>query len=557
MNTLYSFEFAQHTLITRNYSEYSTSQSTTIIDADRFRQLLPILTLGQMLEYNKTSFSVIETPDDIRITIFNMQKNSAVSRRNFNELHKRVNIIRIIIKKNSNNFYVYTKSFNKRKWSNVLRQNVLNIDVVNRMASYLSNAIHHNDILLTDTDSIYEKKKLKDVLCDTLGTPVDVREYLFGSSISELIYVTVLNWFCRKNDIIIKYHDLYKLMAYRYITKKDLKKYNNNFYDAILGFYGLLYSEKHPALTVINNDNIASLQTVAVYEKIFPLENKDFNYLTLVPVESFTFDQTNLIKMTSLKMHTHRLFYGYKKEYGEFLNFLYENRQDFNNSNVKNNIMMLPNLIFSMAKLYKIGIILDTSFVPTLINDNILLHDFHADVDYLYANMDRFTFLTGSPKYKKLIEKSFTVGGVKWAIKLNSVYNFGLFSRMIPSDSYDNLLQFNLVSIGKTIPFIVANDKCLDSLRFFYNNNDLDEFYSSLENCFVVNKKRFIPFARRGGAKNIIRMHDVQLIDSMVEKFHTNLDKYSCTINILYPILKRILKRRKINKYIKQFKNEG
>ena len=290
----------------KSQSEWDVSNvvySHRLIQDAQFKELLVSMPPKDKVSHYNRSFKIAKNQDDLRITFFDYSKQSNHIRGK-HQLEKKLSIMRFIIKINAANFYVSTIRFGQRKRSKDIKQNFIRYAHVKIFASRMANLLMSVD---QDTHDVSWKDgeislrmqgeiaKISSVLFNELQVPTTAKAMKMPVNYNEvedyfrdLLMGVILEWFCRKNKIKVDYFWLTKLISFQYVTKRQLKKYDNNYLKAFLDYYKLT-----PAAVPFIKENMPhflartfDFTTLSVFEKIFPKDDGYFFTFESTPVSS-------------------------------------------------------------------------------------------------------------------------------------------------------------------------------------------------------------------------------------------------------------------------------
>lgn len=565
--------------------------SLTKIDDTIFKKLLVSMPDTDHIFHNNRSFKIAKDKDSLRISFFSFNKKSN-HRRGKHQLEKKLTIIRFIIKQQSNNFYVSIIRFGARKRVKDIKQNFVKHEHIKVFADKMSDLFINNYKLVPDdypyselSDSIKKseipqelKKEINEIssiLYSELGAVTTSKALTKPTKIGEikeyfvdLITGVILEWFCRKNNIKVDHFWLTKLIATQYMTKRQLKKYDNNYLKAFLDYYKLTPAVVPHIKGMIKSymDNSLSFTALSVYEKIFPIGEYDFNFESTIAKADDKTSRVNLISVNPYLNNIYKLSDPVdREEFGKFLNYLSENRKAFHRYPVTDNALFLGDFIICLAKMYRLGVSFNFTYTPDVMRDPAKLATLKEALAYLIDKSNSFVVQHYDQKYKDKVESTFTQYGIKWNVKLHTkpIVN--------PSSAYGDFISHNSsvilteVKTGNFLEMKVINPNAKKFISMIVSTASLKEFLRGRGEIFF---ERDSPIREldikdvlqrfKGVPKNIKRKAPsdssapIWAIHKVYNTFYENSRYFGVDNQILYPILDTIIKNNEtLNKYSK------
>lgn len=501
MNELYSKDRIEyfHTHYEAIPSEHNwdaSSEKTSLIDDAKFKELLLSMPQRDQISHNNRSFKIAKNHDSLRITFFDFEKRSN-HRFNKHQLEKKLSIMRFIIKFDATNFYVSTIKFGNRKRTKDIKQNFIRYSHVkifaHRMARLLiADALDIHDHDVSPKNNVMslqlqsEVAKISSILFDELKASTTEKAMKLPTNIhdiegyfTDLLMGVILEWFCRKNNIKVDYFWLTKLISTQYVTKRQLKKYDNNYLKAFLDYYKLT-----PAAVPYIKDNMQNFMThtydfstLSVYEKLFPKTDNYFFNFESTAIASTTTAANSLL---AYRIYLATIFKLYdpkeRVEFEKFLNYLSDNRKYFQIYPVVNNCAHLSAFIRSIAKLYRLGLAFKFDYLPDFMVNPKKMVQLTEAVDALANNANSFVVQHYTKKYKSKVESAFTLYGTKWSLKLHAKTTFN------SGENYGDFIIHNTTALltdvksGDIIELTVVNPDSKHYLQMIVDENSLRKY---------------------------------------------------------------------------------
>jgi hypothetical protein len=563
----------------------------TEIDDARFKELLVSMPDTDHIFHNNRSFKIAKDKDSLRISFFDFSKKSN-HRREKHQLEKKLSIIRFIIKQQSDNFYVSIIRFGARKRVKDIKQNFIRHEHIRVFANKMTDLFIRNYKLLPDNYTMPEmpddvKKmaipqelskeihKISTILYSELGTTTtakaltepdtvgEIKEYF-----TELIAGVILEWFCRKNKIRVDYFWLTKLISTQYMTKRQLKKYDNNYLRAFLDYYKLTPAVVPHLKGMIKSymDRTLDFTALSVYEKLFPIGEYEFNFESRIAKAD---DPNSTVSLLSVNPYLNNVYKlsdpRDREEFAKFLDYLYENRKAFHRYTVTNNALSLGTFIIALAKMHRMGVLFDFNYIPDIMHDPLKLRALTDAVIYLSDKSNSFVVQHYNKKYKEKVESTFTQYGIKWNVKLHTkpiVNNSGGYGDFI---SHNSSVILTEVKTGNFLEMNVVNPNAKKFISLIVSTDSLKEFLKGRGNTFYEQsspireldiKNVFHHFS--GKPKNIKRKAPIDssapiwAIHKVYNTFYENSRYFGVDNQILYPILDTVIRNNEtLNKYTK------
>ena len=472
---------------------------------------------GADLSYNNLSIKIAKFDDKLVLSTFILHKYSVNTPKSGWQLKKEIDIKRYIIKINANNFYVtnISKGRKSRVRKKSVRQNVIKYHNVYKFAESLSTILEF-DKKRSTKNNVKEIKKISTILCEELKSTLTKKNLLpniiptlsdmnLRGEFTHLICGSILEWFCKKNNIKFYSPWVLKLMSLQYITKAELKKYNNNYLVAFSDFYQLQnvtlgYIEQNIDRYFTIKASIPRLFIATALMAYMPPANfkswEDManSYSTYVSIDLLkTADGRNMFKNYLLYM---RMTWQRGLQYAKFKYFIFG---------------------------FDIGVITDLYFMGVRFKDVFLnnvnistLSEFRDEID---ASEHTFKIYNYSKEYRKAVEKPFQLNGITWSLKILPKNN-----HHIPQQGKDYMTILLTSDRGNSSELIVDF-----SLKYGFHILGRDD--SLVE----------IPLdSLRVKINSILR---------------TNFKKSKRSIKILYPIIKQMLGKKDLLKEYLQIKH--
>ena len=559
------------------------------IDSSEFKQLLVSMPDADHIFYTNKSFKIAKDSDSLRISFFDFQKTSTVKGEK-QQLKKVLSIIRFIIKIHSNNFYVSITKFGKRKMFKDIKQNFIRHEDIERFATKLSDLLIYNYKISSNTQQIIvdalkktvipqelkkEISKISSILQSELGTTtthkaltepntfIEIHEYF-----TDLLTGVILEWFCKKNQIKVDYFWLTKLISTQYITKMELKKYDNNYLKAFLDYYKLT-----PADVPHIKSNIKKYMghskrfiSLSVYGKLFPIGEYEFNFESSIRLTDQSQDTAPLVDTDTFLNSIYNLSDSHdREEFANFLDYLSANRKSFHSYAVVDKSVYLGSFILLLAKMYRMGVAFNFTYTPDVMHDPAKLTELAEAVNYLAANGGIFTVQHYSQKYKDKIESTFTLYGIKWNVKLHvkPIINESFNNGVVISNNTSVILTD--VKTGEFIEMAVTNPKSRTHIRLMVPTESLKNFILNRgKDLFIADDSILKSILADQQFQIIYKVKDIKrksprdcspalwAIQKVFNTFYENARYFNVDNQILYPILGSVIKNNEtLNKYTK------
>jgi len=563
----------------------------TKIDDARFKELLVSMPDTDHIFHSNRSFKIAKDKDSLRISFFDFGKKSNY-RREKHQLEKKLSIIRFIIKQQSDNFYVSIIRFGARKRVKDIKQNFIRHEHIRFFAGKMTDLFIRNYKLIPDNytmpempddvkkmsvpqDLSNEIHKISNILYSELGTTTtakaltepatvgEIREYF-----TELIAGVILEWFCRKNKIKVDYFWLTKLISTQYMTKRQLKKYDNNYLKAFLDYYKLTPAVVPHLKGGIKcyMDRTLDFTALSVYEKLFPIGEYGFNFESHITHPT---DKNSKVSLLSVNPYLNNIYKlsdpSDREDFAKFLDYLYENRKEFHKYPVTDNALSLGTFIISLAKLHRMGVLFDFKYTPDVMSDPMKLKDLTDAVSHLSDKANSFVVQHYNPKYKEKVESTFTLYGIKWNVKLHTKPIVGNSASYGDFISHNSSVILTDVKTGNFLEMNVINPNAKKFISMIVPTNSLKQFlrgwgdlyFDGISPIHELNIKEV--FQRFSGApKNIKRKAPsdssapIWAIRKAYNTFYENSRYFGVDNQILYPILDNIIRNNEtLNKYTK------
>jgi hypothetical protein len=563
----------------------------TEVTDTRFKELLVSMPDTDHIFHSNRSFKIAKDKDSLRISFFDFNKKSN-HRREKHQLEKRLSIIRFIIKQQSDNFYVSIIRFGARKRVKDIKQNFIRHEHIRVFAGKMANLFVDNYRLVPSgymmpevPDDVKKMKipqelskeihKISTILYSELGTTTTAKALTEPATVGEmrdyftdLISGVILEWFCKKNKIKVDYFWLTKLISTQYMTKRQLKKYDNNYLKAFLDYYKLTPAIVPHLKSTIKSymDRSLDFTALSVYEKLFPIGEYEFNFESLIGHATEPDKKISLISVNPYLNNIYKLSDPYDRgEFAKFLDYLSENRKSFHSYAVTDKALSFGTFIICLAKLHRMGVSFNFTYTPDVMHDPVKLNALVDAVSYLVDKSNSFVVQHYNQKYKDKVESTFTQYGIKWNVKLhtkpivNNSASYGDFiahnsSVILTEVKTGNFLEMNVVNPNakKFISLIIATDSLKQFMRG-RGHMDFDEGSPIRE----LSMKDV--FQRFGGApKNVKRKAPIDgsaplwAIRKVYNTFYENSRYFGVDNQILYPILGMIIRNNEtLNKFTK------
>lgn len=482
----------------KKWHSYDTVEKE--VSDERFKDLLLSMPKDDWIRHTNDAFKISQDGSSFRISFFDFEKKTRYIRGK-HQLEKQLYLVRFIIKKNSNNFYVSTITFGNRKRHRDMKQNILRFSQIQKFAGKMAyllirkytpvkfdeSAGETPPDRLISTEMRHEIAKITDTIIEALNattTPkaIQVPNYLseVARFFEDLLMGSILEWFCRKNGVKVDYFWLTKLISFQYMTKKQLKTYNNNYLQAFLDYYqftpDVVPYLKNNIRGVLNEKR--DLVTLSVFEKIYPKDGYRFTYESEVaPING----EKRYLMDTKIYLRSIYKLYDEKDrgEFKNFLDYLAANKRYFREQKVLDNLEALRDVIRSLAKLYRMGIKFKFIYLDELVSDPAKLEAFNKSVRRLTAESGRFMILHFSPKYKKKVEQTFTMYGEKWKISM-------MVKPILDYEATDDYFMSNHftaaatnMNTGETLEMDLCEPHHRSNVHITVNRESLKKYYSA------------------------------------------------------------------------------
>lgn len=568
---------------------YMFDTETSKIDSEKFKELLVSMPEADQIYHNNRSFKIAKDNDSLRISFFDLSKKSNY-RKEKHQLEKKLSIIRFIVKIHSDNFYVSAIRFGSRKKTRDIKQNFIRHEHIERFADKMATLLCYNygfdlystylatgiDERLISSDLKKEIGKISGILHSELGAVTTAKALTEPTKIGEikqyfvdLLTGVILEWFCRKNKIKVDYFWLTKLISTQYMTKKQLKNYDNNYLKAFLDYYKLTPAVVPHIKGMIKSymDNTLSFCALSIYEKIYPLGEYAFNFeSSIVDVSMDIAKKRRLISVNPYINNIYNLSDLQDREkFGEFLNYLSENRKAFHKYVVTDKAYNLGSFISCLAKLYRMGVVFDFNYIPDIMHDPTKLLNLIDGVDYLVDQSNSFVVQHYDKKYKEKVESVFTLYGVKWSVKLHTKPIVSKSHFYGDSISHNSSVILTEVKTGEFLEINVINPNAKKFIKMILPSKSLAKFLKNRGKAIEYNEKFGIPkelgskFQEYSGElKPISRKNPkdnaepLWALHKVYNTFYENSRYFGVDNQILYPILGSVIKNNEtLNKYTK------
>lgn len=482
----------------KKWHSYDTIEHE-VTDA-RFKDLLLSMPKDDWIRHTNDAFKVSQDGSSFRISFFDFEKKSRYIR-NKHQLEKKLYLVRFIIKKHSNNFYVSTITFANRKRHRDMKQNILRFSQIQTFAGKMAYLLIRKytpakfDESVGDTppnrviptELRHEMAKITDTIVEALNvttTPkaIQLPTYLpeIARYFEDLLMGSILEWFCRKNNIKVDYFWLTKLISFQYMTKKQLKRYDNNYLKAFLDYYQFT-----PDVVPYLKNNIREilgdkrdLVTLSVLEKIYPKDGYRFNYESeIAPVNG---EKRYLMDRKTYLRSIYKLYDEKDRaEFKKFLDYLAANKRYFREQTTLDNLEALMDVIRSLAKLYRMGVQFKFIYLDEIITDPDKLQAFHEAVQRLTTESGRFMILHFSPKYREKVEQNFTMYGEKWNVRMlvKPILDYHAIDDYFMSNHFTAVLTN--ISTGETLEMDLCEPHHRSHVNISVNRESLKKYYNA------------------------------------------------------------------------------